>query len=104
MDEIQQACLLNSAACFLACRELDETLDCCYQASPLRASICSSVCLSVFALYIAYFFLSLGALARHAVDMILLAKKFLRHPVQRAVYEYGEAMLGTHKNFDHQPR
>ncbi|CAM9577849.1 unnamed protein product, partial [Hapterophycus canaliculatus] len=32
-DDIQQACLLNSAACFLACGELDETLDCCYQAS-----------------------------------------------------------------------
>lgn len=33
LDEIRQACLLNSAACFLACQELDETLDCCYQAS-----------------------------------------------------------------------
>ncbi|CAN0166434.1 unnamed protein product [Ascophyllum nodosum] len=32
LDEIRQACLLNSAACFLACQELDQTLDCCYQA------------------------------------------------------------------------
>ncbi|CAN0596501.1 unnamed protein product, partial [Laminaria digitata] len=29
LDEIQQACLLNSAACFLACGELDQTMDCC---------------------------------------------------------------------------
>ncbi|CAM9487046.1 unnamed protein product [Scytosiphon promiscuus] len=36
LDDIQQACLLNSAACFLACGELDETLDCCYQASRCR--------------------------------------------------------------------
>ncbi|CAN0321519.1 unnamed protein product, partial [Ectocarpus fasciculatus] len=33
LDDIRQACLLNSAACFLACGELDQTLDCCYQAS-----------------------------------------------------------------------
>ena len=33
LDEIRQACLLNSAACFLACGELDQTLDCCYQVS-----------------------------------------------------------------------
>eukprot|EP00904_Undaria_pinnatifida_P007966 jgi/Undpi1/429/HiC_scaffold_1.g00425.m1 len=35
LDDIRQACLLNSAACFLACGELDQTMDCCYQA--LRA-------------------------------------------------------------------
>eukprot|EP00752_Nemacystus_decipiens_P012442 g11023.t1 len=32
LDDIRHACLLNSAACFLACGELDQTLDCCYQA------------------------------------------------------------------------
>ncbi|CAN0442057.1 unnamed protein product, partial [Ectocarpus sp. 13 AM-2016] len=26
LDDIRQACLLNSAACFLACGELDQTL------------------------------------------------------------------------------
>lgn len=33
LEEIRQACLLNSAACFLRCRELDETLESCYQVS-----------------------------------------------------------------------
>lgn len=31
LDEIRLACLLNSAACFLRCNELDQVLDCCYQ-------------------------------------------------------------------------
>ena len=37
LDGIRHACLLNSAACFLACGELGQTLDCCYQASSRRA-------------------------------------------------------------------
>ncbi|CAM9143986.1 unnamed protein product [Discosporangium mesarthrocarpum] len=31
LDSLRQTCLLNSAACFLRCRELDEVADCCYQ-------------------------------------------------------------------------
>lgn len=31
LDETRQACLLNSAACFLRCDELGQVLDCCYQ-------------------------------------------------------------------------
>lgn len=49
---MRQACLLNSAACFLACRELDDTLQCCYQASRVTNNV--RPCSFPFALYVSW--------------------------------------------------